>query len=156
MSGTSVRVEGLDPLSARVNAWPAQVAAALAREIHTEVRPMVAHMSARASAIGGAASISARSLGIVTGGDSITVHAGGGGLAGELLSGAEFGGRKRAKRSYATRSRSGNAYIVRRRTTQQFKPHLGNRGYWFWPVVRSDLKGVRARVDAVVARVVNG
>jgi len=44
---------------------------------------------------------------------------------------------------------------VRRRTTKQFHPHLGRRGYWFWPAVRKDLKGINRRVYELLAKAVN-
>lgn len=53
-----------------------------------------------------------------------------------LFAGGEFGGRKSKKVSYSTRSRAGRAYVVRRRTTMQFLPHLGREGYFFWPTMR--------------------
>jgi hypothetical protein len=151
-----VEITGMDELTRRVHAWPQQIDAALAHEIEREVRPMVAHMRSRAGAVGGPARIASRSLGIAPTSNGMSVKAGSGGLAGLVLAGSEYGGRKRPKRSYATRSRSGNAYLVRRRTTRQFRYHLGNRGYWFWPTARADLKGINARVGAILARVVNG
>lgn len=39
--------------------------------------------------------------------------------AGDVFFGAEFGGK-------------------RRKTTQQFRPHLGRQGYWLWPTIRKD------------------
>lgn len=39
--------------------------------------------------------------------------------AGDVFFGAEFGGRAR-------------------KTTQQFRPHAGHQGYWFWPTLRQD------------------
>jgi len=150
----SIDVNGLDALQARVKAWPERIDAELAKQVEAEVRPMVSHMSGKASAIGGAAMVAARSLGISATANGMTVSAGDSGLSGLLLHGGEFGGRKRPKVSYATRSRSGTAYFVFRRTTQQFKPHLGNRGYWFWPTVRADLKGVNGRVGALLTKVV--
>jgi hypothetical protein len=68
--------------------------------------------------------------------------------------GAEYGGGKRPKRAYVNRSRSGRPYVVRRRTTKQFHPYLGTRGYWFWPTVRLDLKGIRKRIKTAVVQAV--
>lgn len=61
---------------------------------------------------------------------------GGGGLGATLFSGAEYGGRKSKKVPYGTRSPNGRAYVVKRRTTMQFLPHLGNEGYFFWVAIR--------------------
>jgi hypothetical protein len=156
MSGNTVNVIGLDVLAARAKGWPGEIDAAVAREIGQTVRPLIGHMGTKASAIGGAAKVASRSLGLAVSGDAMTVRAGGAGLSGTLLMGGEFGGRKRPRRPYAYRSRSGNAYIAKRRATMQFKPHLGRRGYWFWPTVRTDLKGINARVSEILAKVANG
>lgn len=59
-----------------------------------------------------------------------------GGLGAVLFSGAEYGGQKSKKKQYATRSPRGRAYAIKRRTTMQFKPHLGHEGYFFWPTIR--------------------
>lgn len=37
----------------------------------------------------------------------------------DIFFGAEYGGQKR-------------------KTTQQFRPHRGGKGYWFWPTIRRD------------------
>jgi hypothetical protein len=69
--------------------------------------------------------------------EGITIKGGGsGGLGGQLFAGGEFGGRKSKKEPYATRSPLGRAYVVRRRTTLQFLPHLGTEGYFYWPTIR--------------------
>lgn len=53
--------------------------------------------------------------------------------AGELFFGAEFGGRKRP-------------------TTQQFRPHKGKTGYWFWPTIRRDSDQIGSRwLEAIEA-----
>jgi len=72
-----------------------------------------------------------------------------------VLKGAEFGGRRRKKKAVVTRSRSGRGYIMRRRTTMQFAPFLGTRGYWFWPTARTDLKGINARIGKILSSVVS-
>lgn len=51
--------------------------------------------------------------------------------AGDVFFGAEFGGGKR-------------------KTTRQFRPHRGRRGYWFWPQIREDEKRMVAEwLDAI-------
>lgn len=54
--------------------------------------------------------------------------------AGDVFFGAEFGGGKR-------------------KTTRQFRPHQGKRGYWFWPQIREDEKRMVAEWLAAVERV---
>jgi hypothetical protein len=88
--------------------------------------------------------------------DGMSIVAGGtGGTASVVLKGAEFGGRRRKKKAVVTRSRSGRGYIMRRRTTMQFAPFLGTRGYWFWPTARTDLKGINARIGKILSSVVS-
>jgi hypothetical protein len=53
--------------------------------------------------------------------------------AGSIFFGAEFGGRRRP-------------------TTQQFRPHRGTRGYFFYPVVRREAAKMRGRYGAVLDR----
>jgi len=74
----------------------------------------------------------------------------------EFLLGAEFGGRRAPRRRYVTRSRKGTAYVVNRRTTQQFQPWAGQRGYWFTPAWKASLQGVRKRLLEAMTKAVDG
>lgn len=77
--------------------------------------------------------------------------------SGELAAGAEFGGRRRRKQTYATRSPRGTVYAVTRRTTQQFLPWTGSRGYALMPAMRRGMSGIRQRIlDAVRQAVTRG
>lgn len=60
--------------------------------------------------------------------------------------GLEFGGQKDAKVTYVGRSPAGNKYVMRRRTTMQFQPHLGRVGYWLFPYWRGHEPVLRAKV----------
>ena len=147
----SVAIIGADQLLRRVAKWPADIQRAVAKQITREVEPLTAHMRSRASGYGRMATLAASTVRLATVPAGLTLTAGGRtDLASTLLYGAEYGGRKRPRRPYATRSRSGGAYIVRRRTTMQFRPHLGSRGYWFWQTARTDLKGINKRVRDVI------
>ena len=77
----------------------------------------------------------------------------GGGLP--YTKGAEFGGRIRRTTHYSTSPRGTRYIVVLRRSTQQFRPHRGREGYFFWPTVRDSsevvLKPWRELVDDVVA-----
>lgn len=152
----SIEILGLDPLTRRVQLWPREIDDAVADEIREIVTPMAAHMKGRASGIGGVCRVVGPTVAVSTTSTGMAVSVGLSGLAAALSKGAEYGGRRRGKRSYVTRSRKGTAYVIRRRTTQQFKPFLGTRGYFFWPVARTDLKGINARVGALVSEVANG
>lgn len=90
-------------------------------------------------------------------GDGIKVHGGGGGgLDGILFAGGEFGGRKSQKKAYAARSRFSGAYVVRRRTTMQFLPHLGRAGYFYFPTLRDHLPRLLKKQEETVARALGG
>lgn len=73
--------------------------------------------------------------------------------SGVVAKGAEFGGRRGPKRSYVT-SRKGTAYLVRRRTTMQFLPWVGNRGYAIVPSMRRSLRGIRKRILTAITEAV--
>lgn len=63
-----------------------------------------------------------------------SVSLGGGGrrrAAGNMALGTEFGGRKR-------------------KTTQQFRPHRGKDGYFFWPTIRADADRIKRMWDDLV------
>lgn len=72
-----------------------------------------------------------------------------------LYYGGEYGGRKPQKVTYGTRSPRGRAYFVWRRTTMQFLPHLGRRGYFLWPTVRAWLPKINKSVDDAVVKVLS-
>lgn len=89
--------------------------------------------------------------------DGITIEGGtGGGLGATLFDGAEYGGRKSKKVSYATRSPLGKAYIVRRRTTMQFLPHLGREGWFYWPAVREWIPKLAKAQEQAVEKALGG
>lgn len=89
--------------------------------------------------------------------DGIQVVGGGtGGLGGALFAGGEFGGKKRKPIRYVNRSRSGTAYVVRRRTTQQFLPHNGNTGTFYWPTMRNHLPRLFKVQQKTLEKVIGG
>ena len=149
----TIEIFGIDPLTRRVKTWPRVIDAALRDRILVEARPLVDNMQMRAGAVGGVAVHAARNLTLVSTADGISVTAGGD----PTIFGAEFGSKRstRRRKAYVTRSRAGRPYIARRRTTRQFHPHLGRRGYWFWPTVRKDLKGINRRVFELLTKAVS-
>jgi hypothetical protein len=89
--------------------------------------------------------------------DGLSIQGGGGGgLGGIVFAGGEFGGKKSKKVYYPTRSRSGGVYVVKRRTTMQFLPHLGREGYFFWPAVRDWLPKLFKMQQETLAKSVSG
>lgn len=153
----TVVIKGLTELRARFGRLPRSIGTATERHIQRqELNPMAPHMRAAAGFRRQAAlAASTVRYSPVKGGGRVSAG-GGGGLASTLLKGAEFGGRRKPKRAYAYRSPLGTVYIARRRATRQFLPYLGTRGYWFYPTVRKDMRGIRGRLRDVVQRVIDG
>lgn len=148
----SIDVTGLATFSKSLRrAVTGDLQKALVKNIQDNERPILADMRGHEHT-----KIQRRALG------SVTFHrttagldiAGGqgSGLGATLFDGAEYGGRKSKKVTYATRSRRGKAYVVRRRTTMQFLPHLGREGYFFWPAVRDGMKRLSKEQDALVEK----
>lgn len=92
----------------------------------------------------------AKSIDVTREAKGISISGGGGEV---LWAGAEYGGRKTKKVTYATRTPAGRAYIVRRRTTMQFAPHLGTHGYFYWPTVREWMDKLATQQDEMVNKV---
>lgn len=150
-----VQLYGLDRLRARFGRMPKAVIEAVGRHIQRdELAPLAEHIRAAAASDRQSAR-AAGTMRTTSTREGGSIRVGGSGLGGVLLDGAEFGGQRKPRRPYVTRSRRGNPYIVRRRTTMQFRPNLGQRGYWFWPSARRDLKGIRKRIRTVAAKAVN-
>ena len=149
----TIEILGIDPLTRRVKTWPNQIDDAVHEQILVETRPLISTMHSLAHGVGGVAVHASRNLRIVSTADGVSVTAAGD----ATIFGAEFGSKRnrRNRRAYVNRSRRGKAFVVRRRTTMQFKPHLGKRGYWFWPAVRTDLRGINARVFKLLSKVVD-
>jgi hypothetical protein len=83
--------------------------------------------------------------------DGIDISGGrGSSLGAVLFDGGEYGGRKSKKVTYATRSPLGKAYVINRRTTMQFLPHLGKSGYFFWPTIRDWMTKLAKDQEAAV------
>lgn len=153
-----VKVDGLDELRALTASLPRGVSVATAQHLHRgEVLPLAQDMRARAGRYGRIGARAASTLTVTATSQGATLDAGGTGsdLGSVLFAGSEYGGRIR-KTTYARRGRNGGrAHPVTRRTTRMFLPHLGRRGYWFWPAMRTDLRGIIARTSDVVQKVID-
>lgn len=104
-------------------------------DLHDSARPILRDM--RSEAFTKIQRRAVRSVEAARRPDGIELKGGGGsGLGDTLFAGGEYGGRKARKRPYAARSRRGTPYVVYRRTTMQFLPHLGREGYFYWPTIR--------------------
>lgn len=86
----------------------------------------------------------------------ISLASNGSGLGATIFNGAEYGGRKPKRIPYATRSRAGKPYVVHRRTTMQFLPHLGTEGYFFWPAVRDWMPKLTQAQEPAIAKALGG
>lgn len=151
----AIEVINLSTWLAKLGGMPKRIDAALMAQIRKEVTPLVGHMKSTAGSYGRMPAKAAGATHIVSMRDGLGVTTG----SSVLLKGAEYGGRKRPKKTYVTQRRRGSRptrpYIISRRTTQQFLPHLGNRGYWFWPTARKDMKGINKRVRAILREAMN-
>jgi hypothetical protein len=149
----------MDNLRALTASLPRQVREATSDHLHRgEVVPLAADMRARAHRYGRIGARAASTLEVTATADGATLTAGGtgtGDLGAVLFAGSEYGGRKR-KKTYARKARgASSATVVNRRTTMMFLPHLGRRGYWFWPAMRTDLRGIIGRTSDVLQEVVD-
>lgn len=142
----------VDALVRDLATMPAAVSAAVTKHLRDdEARPLVPAMRSRAGStrIGGRAASTLTFASTAGGGGA---HAGGGGALGDvLLAGSEYGARGNKYKVYARRSPKGTAHTVRRRTTRMFNPWVGKTGYWFWPVVRKNMRGIVTRTSDVIA-----
>jgi hypothetical protein len=154
----SVKIKGIEELRAQVNAMPRALSVAVGDHLHRdEVIPLSKDMRARAGRYGRIGARAASTISVYQTSQGATLQAGGSGtgLGDVLFAGSEYGGRMR-KKTYARKNRSGSgAHPVTRKTTQMFLPHLGRRGYWFWPAMRTDLKGIIGRTSTVVQKVID-
>lgn len=126
----------------------------LSRLRNDEVRPIVTRARQRANRQGKLASKAGSTIRYKVTRDGALVTMGGAGFGGLMFAGSEYGGQKR-RTTYTRRSKNGKSHLVRnRRSTMMFKPHLGRRGYFYWPTVRSETKGIVNRMTKVVDDVV--
>lgn len=122
----SIEVEGLRPLLSAMNKLPKDMNGRLrdaSQEIATDEAAAIqaAGRSSDAQSRLVAPTVRARRdrVPAIVGGGAKRLAAEGRPKAMVIFFGAEFGGRKR-------------------KTTQQFRPHKGKQGYWFWPTLRRD------------------
>lgn len=123
-----------------------------------EVPPLFAALKARSAGYGRIGARAGSTLRKQDTQDGASISAGGSGSLGAILfGGSEYGG-QRKRLTYSRRNRGGSgAHIVReRRTTMMFNPPLG-AGYWFWPTVGAQTRGIVSRArDAIEKSVAGG
>jgi hypothetical protein len=153
----SVDASGLDRLSRNVQrAVSGGLQDELVTSLHEAERPILTDMRGEAHTKIQKQAI--RSVDTKRARDGIEIKGGGGGggLPQVLWAGGEYGGRKRAKVTYATRSPLGRPYIVRRRTTMQFLPSLGRQGYMYWPTVRDWMPKITKAHEEILEKTLGG
>lgn len=155
MGGLQARVEllGLGAVRTKFAKAPAAAQAEGVKVIQREAAPMAAAM--RSATFTPVQRHAARSLAIRRDrlGVELAGASRGSALDQALYYGGEYGGRKSRRVRYAARSRAGRAYVVRRRTTMQFLPHLGREGYFMWPTVREWLPKINKAIGSAVVKV---
>lgn len=112
----TVRAEGLDETRRVVSRLPDDLQTAADASLGRFVTGEISRIRGRAGRVSRQAALAARS---VTGQGRTIIGANGAGVAAAIFYGAEFGGR-------------------RRRTTQQFQPFRGQRGYFMFPQLAAD------------------
>jgi len=167
-----LEVEGLRPFLARINRLPrtaqAEIREAAQRIADEEARRIAA--AGRADdkqSQAAAAFIKSRRdrVPFIVAGGSARTGVSGGARAGELFFGAEFGGgssrrfeRRVTETQYTTktgkvrtrRTFAAAEFVGAKATTNQFRPHKGRTGYWFWPQLREDQALMMRRWEGVV------
>lgn len=168
----NLAVEGLKPFLTRISALPKtaqneirQAAQGIADD---EVERIVsAGKASDKQSAAAAAFIKSRKdrVPAIAAGGAKKTGVSGGAKAGELFFGAEFGGgsnkkfeRELTETVYTTstgktrtrRTYSAAKLVGSKKSTNQFRPHLGQTGYWFWPQLRADRDRMMSRWEAVV------
>ena len=119
MAGEAIEVQGADEIIRLLDRFPSMIERETADVNRRLVESEVQRIRVRARQTSRLAALASRSV-RARGGRQPGISAGsGGGTPAAVFYGAEFGGRGR-------------------RTTQQFQPHLGGRGYFMFPQLRSD------------------
>lgn len=163
-----IEVEGLKPFLARISALPKTAQA----EIREAAQAIADDEAKRIISAGRSDDKQSRAVAgfiksrrdrvpsIVAGGNRKT-GVRGGATAGQLFFGAEFGGQSQKKFEDVTKTvvgrtgkerqvRTGSKFVGSKATTNQFRPHKGRTGYWFWPQLRKDAERMHDRWEQVV------
>lgn len=164
-----IQLEGYKGLIARLNRLP-KTAQVEMREAALEISEDEARRIAAAGAADDAQSqavarfVKARKdrLPAIAAGGARKTGVSGGATAGQLFFGAEFGGGSTKAftaqtETYKTRSGKERTRTTgfsfaggKRSTTNQFRPHRGRRGYWFWEQLREDEARMLARWEGAL------
>jgi hypothetical protein len=130
-------LEAVKLLSRQTRAAGPEVRKALRTRVADDIEaPLVGKIKAAASGPHGRAAATTVSM---TRGDvpAIWLGRGGSDLGRAVAYGSEFGGRKQTKVKIIRRTKN-TRRIYERRTTMQFREHLGRRGYWLVPTMKRE------------------
>lgn len=122
-----IMMRNMAGLNAALRALPKEMSAELRDESQDIAAAIAGDAASRAMSLGGAARLVAPTIKarrdrvpVIAMGSSTRLRKGPRQTVGDVIFGAEFGGKGRP-------------------TTQQFRPHLGTTGYFLWPTIRDRL-----------------
>ncbi len=127
-------IEGLDETMAKFRALPSDVKKAADDQVRAVAKFVASEATSAASTKAehkAATTIKAQKASVTLGGGGKNNR------AGSMALGTEFGGRGR-------------------KTTQQFRPHRGRDGYFFWPSIRANSSTIKQMWDDLVDEALNG
>jgi len=151
----SVELRGLEQLQRRFRKADTALRGELVDAVFDSTRPMLRDMHSSATSRIERRAVS--TVGVRRQQQGVELTGGEGhDLGAALFFGGEFGGRVSKKKLVRARVFGGPAVWVKKRTTMQFKPHLGKEGYFFWPTVRQWLPKVHRDVSERAVEVLSG
>ena len=167
MVNMGIQIEGLRPLLRRLNQLPKtaqaelrEAAQAIADDEAARIASAARGSDRQSAAVAGFVRSRKDRVPAIAAGGTARTGVSGGATAGQLFFGAEFGGgstkkftREVTETQYTTRTGKTRTrktfgaakFAGRKNTTNQFRPHLGRTGYWFWPQLRADEARMLAR-----------
>lgn len=154
-----LEVEGLKELWARIRELPRtaqqelrEAAQAIADEEAGRIRSAASSSDSQSSKLAGFIKSRRDRVPAISAGGNRKPGYSGGATAGQVFFGAEFGGRGKGMVRIGYRATKSGMRIVRG-TTNQFRPHRGRKGYFFWPMLRADQERMLARYEAALAQI---
>lgn len=140
----AVTAPGFDATIKAFRAMPAELKREVGKQSRTVADPLARVLESAGSSQGSHAAGAASTVrSSVRGGVPSVVASGK-----PYTLGSEFGGGVR-RASYYSTSRAGRRYlIVNRRTTAQFRPYVGQSGYWWDPAIKANGPGATAVLEA--------
>lgn len=155
-----LEVEGLREMWARIRALPRtaqaelrEAAQAIADDEAGRIRTAAGGSSAQAAKLSGFIKSRRDRVPAISAGGNRKPGFSGGATAGQVFFGAEFGGQGRGMVRIAFRQSKGGGTHMVRGTTNQFRPHRGRQGYFYFPTLRADQDRMLARYERALAQI---